>query len=146
MTGFVNSRGTILERMERFTMPEPNSGCTLFIGAHDSAGYGHIWWQGRLWGAHRVAYTLHVGPIPGGLHIDHLCRNTLCVNPAHLEAVPQRINTLRGIGPSARGAQATRCPQGHAYDDANTYRDARGRRNCRSCNRAAVQRSKLRRP
>lgn len=37
--------------------------------------------------AHRWAYEHYVGPIPDGLTIDHLCRNTLCVNPAHMEPV-----------------------------------------------------------
>lgn len=46
--------------------------------------------------AHRIAYEQAVGPIPKGLVIDHLCRNTLCVNPDHLEAVTQRVNVARG--------------------------------------------------
>lgn len=57
--------------------------------------YGHTWWNGRFTLAHRVAYELTVGPIAGGLQIDHLCRAHPCVNPAHLDAVTPRENTRR---------------------------------------------------
>lgn len=45
--------------------------------------------------AHRLAYELAVGPIPDGLELDHLCRNTTCVNPAHLEPVTKAENLRR---------------------------------------------------
>ena len=37
-----------------------------------------------------------------GMVRDHLCRNTACVNPAHLEIVTSRENTLGGIGIDAK--------------------------------------------
>lgn len=45
--------------------------------------------------AHRYYYTLHKGDIPSGYQVDHLCKNTLCVNPDHLEAVTPYVNTDR---------------------------------------------------
>lgn len=48
--------------------------------------------------AHRMMYEKYKGKIQDGLILDHLCRNTLCVNPDHLEAVTEAINTQRGIG------------------------------------------------
>lgn len=58
-------------------------------------GYGRFVDRGVTVWAHRFSYELCVGPIPEGLVIDHLCCNTRCVNPAHLEPVTSRENTLR---------------------------------------------------
>lgn len=44
--------------------------------------------------AHRVSYALFVGPISGGMHIDHTCRNRKCVRPDHLQQVTPTENYL----------------------------------------------------
>lgn len=98
--------------------------CHLWEGGR-SGEYG---WVDREY-AHRVAYIEANGPIPDGLEIDHLCRVTLCVNPSHLEAVTHAENVRRGL------AVRTACPQGHDYTEANTYRNPKGHRLCRTCNR-----------
>ena len=46
--------------------------------------------------AHRASYELAKGPIPDGMHLDHLCRVTCCINPDHLEPVTNRENARRG--------------------------------------------------
>jgi len=80
-------------------------------------------------------YEHFVGPIPDGFHIDHLCRNRACANPAHLEAVPPRVNILRGVGMSAIHARQTHCVNGHPFDAENTLILPDGERCCRTCNR-----------
>jgi hypothetical protein len=108
--------------------------------AQRSNGYGRVRRDGRWVMAHRLAYELLVGPIPDGLCIDHLCRNRGCVNPTHMEAVPDRVNILRGQGFAARAARQTTCPSGHEYD-AVGYR---GARTCTLCHLAAGARYRAR--
>lgn len=71
-------------------------GCWLWTGGISSNGYGTWTLGGATNSAHRLLYTLLVGPVPIGLDLDHLCRNRLCVNPSHLEPVTRRENLLRG--------------------------------------------------
>jgi hypothetical protein len=124
------------ERLERLIEPEPTSGCWLWIGARDVKGYGAFTAEGVHRGAHRVVYEVFTGErIPDGLTLDHLCRTPCCVNPAHLQIVTMRENTLRGTGLPAQYAKRTSCPQGHPYDDSNTRRWG-GHRLCRECGRS----------
>lgn len=113
-------------------------GCWLWSAARSDRGYGCIRVNRKLIYAHRFAYELLVGEVPEGMQLDHLCRVRHCVNPAHLEVVTQRENIRRGNGLSAQRARRTHCPQGHPYDEANTYvrPDGRGR-GCQACRRAA---------
>jgi hypothetical protein len=92
--------------------------------------------------AHRMAYELFKGPIPPGLQIDHLCRNTICVNPDHLEAVTPRVNVHRSLSPVAANARKTHCIQGHPLSGSNLYVPKPGVRSCRACRRLSDRRIK----
>lgn len=61
-----------------------------------SGEYGQISVGGKMRQAHVVYYERHVGPIPEGRDLDHLCRVPRCVNPAHVEPVLPAVNTRRG--------------------------------------------------
>jgi hypothetical protein len=111
-------------------------GCWPWLAARQPGRYGQFSLTHRCQiGAHRFAYELSAGPIPDGLVIDHLCRNPICVNPAHLEAVTGRQNLMRGETLAAANAAKTHCPHGHKYDEANTRVGPSGKRTCRICAR-----------
>lgn len=76
----------------------PFGECWEWQGKRDEHGYGRVVRNGRDRLAHRWVYARLLGPIPEGHVLDHLCRNTSCVNPEHLEPVSDAVNTRRGNG------------------------------------------------
>lgn len=130
---------------ERFwTKVKISAGCWEWQAARISSGYGEFWLDGKMHLSHRLVYEALIGPIAPGMEIDHLCRNHACSNPAHLEVVTPRQNSLRGTGPSAENAQKTHCPNGHEYAGPNLYVTSKGHRQCRACHRATENRRRLR--
>lgn len=135
-----------IERFSRRIRAVP-SGCIEWTGTVDRYGYGQFRPGGRdsaNMGAHRWAYETHVGPIPTGLHIDHLCRNRRCVNPDHLEPVTPRENVMRGISPTSINARKTHCVAGHPLSGDNIYPDSK-QRVCKVCKKATSDRNYRRR-
>lgn len=72
------------ERLAYFSVPEPNSGCLLWLGHSNQEGYGLLWARDTTVLAHRLSWELANGPIPEGLLCLHKCDVPSCINPAHL--------------------------------------------------------------
>lgn len=123
----------VVRRLEAYSAVT-ESGCWVWQRPLKN-GYGEVSIRNRCRKAHRVAYQLLVGPIPDGLSLDHLCRNRACINPAHLEPVTNRVNVLRGVGPTAANAAATHCGRGHALTPDNLRQSALPWRLCLTCDR-----------
>lgn len=123
-------RVTLLESFENGYVAEPNSGCWLWTRSLNNKGYGKLSGigNGRWMLAHRFGYEQLHGPIPVGLVLDHKCRTPSCVNPDHLEAVTQRVNSRRGS--LAHIERTGFCARSHVV----TRRNARGNLYCQACN------------
>lgn len=132
---------TLARSLDDYTIPEPNSGCLLWLGSVDRGGYGKVWvkdgpGRGTYRKVHRVAWEAANGPIPAGLQIDHKCRVRSCVNTAHLEAVTHAENILRGLSFSAQNKRKAHCLRGHPFAGDGIHVDPKGRRVCMACVRA----------
>ncbi len=130
---------------QRFWAKVDTSGeCWTWTAYLNACGYGKFRFRGEAWLAHRVAYELLIGPIPGGRSLDHMCHNAdrscpgneqckhrACVNPAHLATADHRQNALRSPLIGAK----MHCKNGHAFDDSNTSMTSAGSRRCLTCHR-----------
>ena len=117
----------VLERLSELILRSDD--CWLWQGKPNKDGYGQAQVDGNCWLAHRLIYTVEVGPIPDGLTLDHLCLVKMCVRPDHLEPVTQAVNNLRMM---ALRERPTHCKWGHSLDDAYDYGTQRC---CRTCTR-----------
>jgi hypothetical protein len=71
------------------------NGCHVWQLSTTANGYPITTRQGKRVMAHKQAYEEVRGAVPDGLVLDHLCKNILCINPEHLEAVTQAENVQR---------------------------------------------------
>lgn len=133
---------TVEERFMRRVDKSP-SGHWMWTGSTASQGrYGVFFKGGKNMPAHRAAWEIWQGAIPEGHVIDHLCRQTLCVRPEHLEPKTQQMNILAGTAPAALNAAKTHCHKGHAFTIDNTRVTPGGRRVCRACARGRSARQR----
>ena len=131
--GIMRSDGTQIRDMKKYLLSKVKknkNGCWEYSTFQDN-GYCRIQYKGRMLKVHRVSYQVFNGEIPEGFTIDHICRVRSCINPDHLEAITQKENVLRGIGPTAINARKTHCIRGHKLEGENLFFD-KGRQ-CVEC-------------
>lgn len=100
----VSTRGTVEDRfwrkVDRSGGPDA---CWLWLGSHHPAGYGRLYWRGKMRPATHVALFLDRGIEVGTGVARHDCDNPPCVNPAHLQIGDQvdnrRDSVERGRAP-----------------------------------------------
>lgn len=116
--------------------------CWVWQASQNDQGYGLFWLNGKYVRAHRLAYKMANVTLDKNLVIDHLCKNTLCVNPEHLEQVTQAENVRRGLAGKINNRQKekTHCPRGHEYSRINKN----GHRQCGKCRSEQEMRSRKR--
>lgn len=113
-------------------------GCWIWKGCIDHKGtkneYGRFWFMEKNVMAHRFSYEF-IGDkeIMQGHQVDHLCKNQICVNPNHLQAVLQRENSNRSNNPMAINSRRIMCIRGHSFSGENLYITKDGRRKCKTC-------------
>jgi hypothetical protein len=114
--------------------------CWIWQASKNDRNYGMFWLNGRYVRAHRISYMMHYGNLEKNFVIDHLCRNTLCVNPKHLEQVTQKENVRRGLSGKINNRQKEKkhCPRGHEYS--RVTKD--GHRLCGTCRSKQAMRSR----
>lgn len=126
-----------------FSQLIPIGECLVWAGHKDPFGYGCVTRHKKTLRVHRLVYKLIKGKIPKKKVLDHLCRNTSCANPDHLEPVTDRENLMRGQGLAAQYAKRTHCKNGHEFNKANTYHEpskrSKNARRCRMCKRISAR-------
>ncbi len=135
----------LIDKLQNFVNKQ-EYGCWEWTLSLNECGYGEILIDQERYLIHRLFYTVYKGNLVEGLVIDHLCRNRACCNPHHLEQVTQAENVKRGEAGKHFAEKAkliTHCPQGHPYNEENTYyakrKDNGKSRQCRICKYEAVK-------
>ena len=104
----------LLKRLLERSIPEPNSGCWLWLASVVPGGYGQMWNGDKNVRAPRLSYLLHKGDFDPSLIVMHKCDNPFCINPDHLTVGSYSDNMVDMVN-KGRHVYAHRltCKRGH---------------------------------
>jgi hypothetical protein len=128
--------------------------CWPWQGDRNKAGYGMVTsnagGQRRRFLTHRISLTLHLGRELGEYRALHSCDNPPCVNPTHLrpgtdaDNIRDKVDRGRMCSEYPKRPRPTHCRRGHEFTSENS-RVHSGVRNCRTCERQALNDRRARR-
>ena len=121
----------------RHTFQTRRGGMILRQHLNPSSGYLQVAVRGGIIHVHQAVAEAFHGPRPDGLHVCHGNGIRTDNHASNLRWDTPSANIRESV---AQGTHAktriTHCPQGHAYDAANTYvKPSTGHRKCRACDR-----------
>lgn len=102
------SNEALREHLLKHSIPEPNTGCWLWLRCVQEFGYGRINTGDIQTYTHRASFLAFRGDIPSGLCVLHSCDVPSCINPDHLRLGTKQENTndakrrKRGLGARSR--------------------------------------------
>ena len=107
--GTLSARKSYSSAEEAFAARTKQSGdCIVWTGTKTNKGYGTITdSQSRVY-VHRYSWERENGPIPDGLHVDHLCHNRACVKISHLRLATPEQNQQNRSGAQANSTTGIR--------------------------------------
>ncbi len=101
-------------RLEKYSIPEPNTGCIIWVGSVvGSMGYGTLRItennKHKIYRAHRLSYYLNFGFFDKSLLVCHKCDNPKCINPKHLFLGTAKDNVIDCINKGRRKFGKANC-------------------------------------
>lgn len=136
----------IKTKLEHYRLITPD-GHWLWQGFLNKNRYGIFGFEGKTWLVHRLAYFVYNSKNSDDTYICHIidCKYRNCFNPEHVYSGDQYSNMMdRIISGNNPQLEKTHCPEGHEYTPENTYRNSKGARMCRICDKESTRRSRQR--
>lgn len=110
--------------LEEKSIPEPMSGCWLWLGSINNGGYGSVYFNKKWARAHRVSFLVFKGKIPEKLLVCHHCDTRSCINPSHLFLGTHQDNSTDMVNKGRHSNRQVK-PRTLSYDEKKALLSAR---------------------